>query len=64
MGYVRKTRDEYEIQGLYDHDIGYELLTTEETFKEARNRKVEYLMNDRYLIYCKVVKKRVRVNGG
>ena len=53
--YKRKTTDIYEVQGLYEY-YGYELLTTETTFKEARQRLREYRENEGGVY--RIVKKR------
>lgn len=58
MAYVRKTRDEYDIVTNYGY--GWEVECTEETMKEARQRKKEYIENARGLIGIKIVKRRVR----
>jgi len=44
MSYTRKTRDEYELQGNYGQ--GWECLTTEATFREAKERRREYVENE------------------
>lgn len=44
MAYVRKTRDEFEVQGYYAG--GWECVTTEDTRKEARARLKEYRENE------------------
>ena len=36
MAYVRKTEDEFEIQG--DYGYGWEMVTTESTWKEAKEQ--------------------------
>lgn len=64
MAYVRKTYDEYDIVTNYGY--GWEVECTEETMKEARQRKKEYIENARNLTGIKIVKRRVRketVNG-
>ena len=58
MAYVRKTYDEYDIVTNYGY--GWEVECTEETMKEARQRKKEYLENACGLIGIKIVKRRVR----
>ena len=58
MAYVRKTRDEYDIVTNYGY--GWEVECTEETIKEARQRKKEYIENARGLVGIKIVKRRVR----
>jgi len=58
MAYTRKTRDEYEILGFYGY--GWEVVTTEETRKEARDRLKEYYQNDGKHPY-KIKKRRVKL---
>lgn len=57
MAYKRKTYDEFELQ--CDYGYGWECVTTEETFKEARAQKKCYLENDPRPY--RIVKKRVRI---
>lgn len=56
MPYTRKTSDEYEVQGNYGQ--GWEMVTTEETWKAAREQLKCYNENEPYP--HKIVKKRVR----
>ena len=42
--YKRKTKDEWEIQGNYGH--GWEMVTTEETYRQAREQLKCYREND------------------
>ena len=57
MAYVRKTRDVYEVQVRYSTKYGYERVCTEETLREANERKIDYLRNQpEYPV--RVVKKR------
>lgn len=58
MAYVRKTRDEYEIQGNYG--CGWEALFTEETWKEAREQLRCYDENERQYAH-RIVKRRVKI---
>lgn len=63
MAYVRKTTDEWEIQCKYpngDLPTYWETVTVEESFKEARRAKRDYLNNDRYLLDIRIVKRRVK----
>lgn len=46
--YVRKTKDEYEIQGYYGGQYGWECVTTEETWKEAKEQVKCYRDNEPY----------------
>ena len=57
MAYTRKTTDEYDILANYGH--GYEVVTTETTLKEAKQRVREYWENDHYAQDIKIKKKRV-----
>lgn len=58
MAYVRKTEDEYEIQGNYG--FGFELVTTETTWKKAKESIKEYRENEPGTSF-KIVKKRVKI---
>ena len=60
MAYIRKTEDEYEIQGNYGY--GYECVNTETTLKDARRSIREYKENERSIPF-KVVKKRVKLDA-
>ena len=55
--YQRKTTDEYEIQGNYGY--GFEMVTTEETWKAAREQLKCYRENEPEYIH-RIVKKRVK----
>ena len=44
--YVRKTTDEYTLQGNYGSLYEWEDLTSEETFKEIKQRRKEYTENE------------------
>ena len=44
MAYIRKTHTEWDVQGNYGH--GWEDVTTEETYREARARLREYRENE------------------
>lgn len=39
MAYIRKTKDEYQLQCNYGYGDGWEEVLTEDTFKEAKERK-------------------------
>jgi hypothetical protein len=58
MAYTRKTTDEYDI--LADYGYGYEVVTTETTLKEAKQRAREYQENDTYAHDIKIKKRRVK----
>lgn len=62
MGYTRKTKDEFEVQGNYGYGHGFECVTAEETKPEARKRLKEYRENEPGIPF-KIVKKRVRINN-
>jgi len=57
MAYIRKTRDEWEIQGNYGY--GWECVNTEETWKDAKRSVAEYRANESAPF--RIVKKRVRL---
>jgi hypothetical protein len=57
MAYVRKTVDEYEIQGNYGY--GYEVVTTEETWKQAKEQIKCYREHEKGVAF-RIVKKRVK----
>ena len=44
MAYVRKTRDEYQLLCDYGYGDGWEYILAEDTMKEARQRKKEYIV--------------------
>ena len=60
MAYVRKTTDEYEVLANYGYGHGIEFVTTELTMKEAKQRKKEYIENDKAAIDVIIKKKRVK----
>lgn len=55
--YIRKTKDEYEIQG--NCGYGWECETTEETWKAAKVQAKCYRENVNYPI--RIIKKRVKI---
>lgn len=57
MAYIRKTRDEWEIQGNYGQ--GWECVNTEDTRQGAKRSVKEYRDNEHYPF--KLVKKRVKL---
>lgn len=57
--YIRKTYDEYEIQG--NNGYGWECETTEETYKDAKAQAKCYRENVNYPI--RIVKKRVKIDS-
>ena len=60
MAEQRKTLDEYSIQGFYSH--GWEDVTLEDSWKEARKRLTEYRENERGTAF-RCVKRRVRIDN-
>jgi len=61
MSYTRKTKTVYEVQGNYGCVYGFEVVTSEETYKEARERLKEYRENERGIAF-KIVRKFVKLN--
>lgn len=59
MAYIRKTYDEYQIQGNYGYGHGFEEVTAENTYKEAKLRLREYRDNEPGVPF-KMVCKRIR----
>ena len=57
MPYTRKTKDEYDLEGLYAGR--WEVLTCEETFDFARARRKEYRENEGGTY--RIVKHRVKL---
>lgn len=57
MAYIRKTRDEWEIQGNYGQ--GWECVNTEDTRQGAKRSVKEYRDNEHYPF--KLVKKRIKL---
>lgn len=59
MAYIRKTYDEYELQANYGYGHGYECISTETTFRAAREQRKTYRDNGDHApmrIVCKRVK--------
>jgi hypothetical protein len=59
MTYVRKTRDEYDIEQHWDQ--GWETVCSENTRREARERLKEYRENQPEAP-VRIVKRRVKIN--
>jgi hypothetical protein len=57
MSYVRKTRDEWEVQGDYGH--GWECVTGAETYKEALQYLREYRDNEGGTYRLKAVRVKI-----
>lgn len=62
MAYTRKTYDEYDVVADYGTGYGYECVTTETTYKEARARAREYRENE--CIPVQIRKRRVKIAQG
>lgn len=58
MAYQRKTRDEFQVHGNYGYGHGYEEVTAEDSFREARARLREYRENEPGIPF-KLVTKRI-----
>lgn len=60
--YIRKTIDTWEVQGNYGY--GWECVTTEMKYREARDRLKEYRENDHYGSFrIKLVRERKETAG-
>jgi hypothetical protein len=59
MTYVRKTRDEYNVEQNWDQ--GWEAVCSENTRREARERLKEYRENQPEAP-ARIVKRRVKIN--
>ena len=57
---ARKTKDIFEVQGNYGYGHGFECVTSEETFSEARIRIKEYRDNEPGVPF-RIKKKRERI---
>lgn len=62
MAYIRKTKDEYQLFCNYGYGDGWEYILAENTMKEAKQRKREYMENAPQYSY-KIVKKRVPIKA-
>lgn len=58
MAYVRKTRDEYEVQGCYCGE--WDVLTTEDNYYRAKKTLKSYDENEKNYPH-RIVKKRVKI---
>lgn len=58
--YIRKTVDEWCVYGNYGYGHGSEMVTCEETFKEAKQRLTEYRENEPGVPF-KLVCKRIPI---
>ena len=57
--YVRKTQDEYHVQGYYSREFGWETVTTEATRPEALAMRKCYDENEPAIPH-RIIKKRVK----
>lgn len=57
MPYIRKTEDEFDIEAYYGH--GWEIVTCEDTYREARKRLREYRENEPGVSF-RIKKRRVK----
>lgn len=56
----RKTRDIYEVRGDYGYGHGFETVTAETTYKEAKLRRNEYQQNEPNVVFrIHVVRERI-----
>lgn len=58
--YVRKTYDEYRIEGYYDSRYGWEYLIAEDNYKDAKMRLKEYNENEKGYAH-RIKKHRVKI---
>jgi hypothetical protein len=58
MPYVRKTRDIYEICVDYGYGHGFEVVTYEDSWQDAKRAYWDYVRNDTYAKAIKVIKRR------
>ena len=58
-GYIRKTIDEWEVQGLYGKE--WEMVTTANSKKEVNQLRYDYVQNEANTRF-RIVKKRVKIN--
>lgn len=59
--YKRKTRDEWQVQGYYSSQYGYECVDALNSCIEAKESLKVYRENEKGISF-KIVKKRVRVD--
>ena len=62
MSYIRKTRDEWQVQGDYGYGHGFECVDTLSSRIEAKDSLKLYKENERGVSF-KIVKKRVKLEG-
>ena len=56
--YTRKTKDEYQIHGNYGY--GFEEVTAEETYKEAKAQLACYRANEPQAVF-RIIRRRVKL---
>lgn len=61
MGYTRKTKDEYVIQGNYA-GYGWEDVSTYDIYREALTDYKEYVLSDKTARF-RIVKRRVKIEA-
>lgn len=61
MAYVRKTRDEYEVQIDYGYGYGFVGVISSDTYAEAKAYYRDYLENDRDMKAIRIKKVRVKI---
>lgn len=61
MVYIRKTKDEYNVQCDYGYGYGYETVYTAETYEEAKSIYKDYKENDTFAIGLRIKKCRVKL---
>jgi hypothetical protein len=62
MTYVRKTQDEYDIEGYYTAEYGWEVVCTEHNMKDARAQIKLYRSNAPEYSY-RIRKRRVKIEN-
>ena len=60
--YIRKTEDEYQIHGNYGYGHGFEEVTCETSWKDAKEQLKCYRENEPGIPF-KIVKKRVKIEA-
>ena len=60
MAYIRKTKDEFEIQGWYSPQCGFEMVTCEESWKDAK-LQIKCCRENEVGVPFRIVKKRVKL---
>lgn len=63
MKYIRKTVDEYHVQGYYSPSIGWETVTIDETYAEAKQMLRDYRENECNITF-RIKKCRVPIKNG